>query len=167
MLLPFPCQNRVSEARSRDRSTRVAQTWGMGPSDRADGPMSWLSIRFKNRVEILGATLVPVPGYISLGGYTVACSLGWLGRALNLMPQVPPTTTISSTNFETVFTAGTLKAYKQTKMDIGSHPPAIQLQSYGSPNAILAVLRAHVQTLDSLISLKVLTKPGQSGWIQP
>ena len=65
------------------------------------------------------------------------------------MSQVPPTsTTIPSTNFETVFTAA-LKAYnKQTKKDIASHPLAVQLQSYDSPNAILTVLRAQVQTLD-------------------
>lgn len=72
-----------------------------------------------------------------------------MGRALNSMSQVPPTsTTIPSTNFETAFTAA-LKAYnKQTKKDIASHPLAVQLQSYDSPNAILTVLRAQVQTLD-------------------
>ena len=63
------------------------------------------------------------------------------------MSQVPPTV-VSSTNFDTIFTAA-LKAYnKQTKKDIASHPLAVQLQSYDSPNAILTVLRAQVQTLD-------------------
>lgn len=63
------------------------------------------------------------------------------------MSQVPPTV-VSSTNFDTIFTAA-LKAYnKQTKKDIASHPLAVQLQSYDSPNAILTVLRDQVQTLD-------------------
>ncbi|KAI9430848.1 hypothetical protein H4582DRAFT_2133410, partial [Lactarius indigo] len=63
------------------------------------------------------------------------------------MSQVPSTST-SSTNFETVFTAA-LEAYKtQTKRDIASHPLAAQLQSCDSPGAILAVLRTQVQTFD-------------------
>ncbi|KAH9170741.1 hypothetical protein EDB89DRAFT_1251142 [Lactarius sanguifluus] len=63
------------------------------------------------------------------------------------MSQVPSTST-SSANFETIFIAA-LEAYKKhTKRDIASHPLAAQLQSCGSPSAILAVLRTQVQTFD-------------------
>jgi hypothetical protein len=65
------------------------------------------------------------------------------------MPQVPSTaTSCTSTDFETIFRAA-LDAYKdQTKKDIASHPLAAQLQSCDSSSAILAVLRAQVQTVD-------------------
>lgn len=63
------------------------------------------------------------------------------------MSQTPSTST-SSTNFETIF-ATALKEYKkQTKRDIASHPLAEQLQSCDSPGAILAVLRARVQKFE-------------------
>ncbi|KAI9447180.1 hypothetical protein BJY52DRAFT_1177107 [Lactarius psammicola] len=63
------------------------------------------------------------------------------------MSQVPSTST-SSTNFETIFTAA-LKAYKQqTKRDLASHPLATRLQSCDSPCAIIAMLRAQFQTFD-------------------
>ena len=64
------------------------------------------------------------------------------------MSEVPPTSTTSSPNFETIFTAA-LEAYKKkTKKDITSHPLAARLQSCDSSNAILAVLRAQVQAND-------------------
>ena len=63
------------------------------------------------------------------------------------MSQVPSTST-SSTNFETIFTAALKEYKKQTKKDIASHPLATQLQSCDSSSAILAVLRAQVQTFD-------------------
>jgi hypothetical protein len=63
------------------------------------------------------------------------------------MSRVPSTST-SSTSFESLFTAA-FKAYKeQTKNDIASHPLATQLQSCDSPSAILAVLRTQVQAVD-------------------
>ena len=63
------------------------------------------------------------------------------------MSQISPTT-ISSPNFDTIFTAA-LDAYKKkTKKDIASHPLAAQLQSCDSSNAILVVLRAQVQAND-------------------
>ncbi|KAF8266712.1 hypothetical protein EI94DRAFT_1701550 [Lactarius quietus] len=63
------------------------------------------------------------------------------------MSQVPSTSK-SSTNFETIFTAA-LEAYKkQTKRDIASHPLASQLKSCDSSSAILAILRSQVQTFD-------------------
>ncbi|KAF8261661.1 hypothetical protein EI94DRAFT_1705377 [Lactarius quietus] len=63
------------------------------------------------------------------------------------MSQVPSTST-SSTNFETIFTAA-LEAYKrQIKNDITSHPLAIELKSCDSSSAILAILRTQVQTFD-------------------
>ncbi|KAH9037511.1 hypothetical protein EDB85DRAFT_609212 [Lactarius pseudohatsudake] len=64
------------------------------------------------------------------------------------MSQVQvPSTTPSSTDFQTIFTTA-LEAYKQqTKTDISSHPLAAQLQSCDSPTAILAVLRAQSQSV--------------------
>ena len=63
------------------------------------------------------------------------------------MSQVPSTST-SSTIFETIFSAA-LKAYKnQTKKDIASHPLSAQLQSCDTPSSILAVLRTQVQTFE-------------------
>ncbi|KAI9441064.1 hypothetical protein BJY52DRAFT_511493 [Lactarius psammicola] len=78
------------------------------------------------------------------------------------MSQVPSTST-SSTDFETIFRAA-LEAYnKQTKKDIASHPLAVQLQSCDSPGAILTVLRAQVQAFDQSRSAdEKLTK-----WLDP
>ncbi|KAH9024331.1 hypothetical protein EDB84DRAFT_1615688 [Lactarius hengduanensis] len=59
-----------------------------------------------------------------------------------------PSTSASSANFETIFIAALEVYKKQTKRDIASHPLAAQLQSCGSPSAILAVLRTQVQTFD-------------------
>ncbi|KAI9461937.1 hypothetical protein BJY52DRAFT_1222141 [Lactarius psammicola] len=78
------------------------------------------------------------------------------------MSQVPSTPT-SSANFETIFTAALKEYKKQTKKDIASHPLATQLQSCGSPTAILAVLRAQVQAFDQCQSAdEKLTK-----WLDP
>jgi hypothetical protein len=76
------------------------------------------------------------------------------------MPQVPST---SSTNFETLI-AATLEEYKKkTKKDIASHPLAAELKSCESPGAILAILRAQVQTFDKSQSAdEKLTK-----WLDP
>jgi hypothetical protein len=63
------------------------------------------------------------------------------------MSQVPSTST-SSQNFETIFAAALKEYKKRTKKDIDSHPLADQLQSCGSPNAVLAVLQTQVQTFD-------------------
>ena len=63
------------------------------------------------------------------------------------MSQVPTTST-SSTTFETIFTAALKEYKKQTKTDIASHPLATQLQSCDSSSAIIAVLRTQVQTVD-------------------
>jgi hypothetical protein len=63
------------------------------------------------------------------------------------MAQVLSTST-SSANFETIFTAA-LKAYKkQTKKDIATHPLAAELQSCDSSSAIIAILRTQIQTFD-------------------
>jgi hypothetical protein len=63
------------------------------------------------------------------------------------MSQVPSTST-SSTNFETIFTTA-LNAYKkQTKKDITAHPLATELQSCDSSSAIIAILRTQVQNFD-------------------
>jgi hypothetical protein len=64
------------------------------------------------------------------------------------MSQVPSTSN-SSSNFETVFVAALEDYKKQTKKDIASHPLAAQLNSCGSPNAVLSVLKSQVQTFDS------------------
>ncbi len=78
------------------------------------------------------------------------------------MSQVLSTST-SSADFQTVFSAA-LHAYKkQTKQDIASHPLAAQLQSCDSSSAILAVLRAQVQAFDqSQTAHEKLTK-----WLDP
>ncbi|KAI9461935.1 hypothetical protein BJY52DRAFT_165874 [Lactarius psammicola] len=81
------------------------------------------------------------------------------------MSQVPSTSTssTSSTNFETIFTAALKEYKKQTKKDIASHPLATQLQSCNSPGAILAVLRTQVQAFDQSQSAdEKLTK-----WLDP
>lgn len=64
------------------------------------------------------------------------------------MSQVPSTST-SSPNFETVFTAALKEYEKQTKKDIDSHPLAAELKSCNSPNAVLTVLQTQVNTFDS------------------
>ncbi|KAI9433096.1 hypothetical protein BJY52DRAFT_1218810 [Lactarius psammicola] len=78
------------------------------------------------------------------------------------MSQVPSTST-SSTDFQTIFRAA-LEAYKQqTKKDIASHPLAVQLQSCDSPSAILTVLQAQVQAFHQSQSAdEKLTK-----WLDP
>ncbi|KAH9055850.1 hypothetical protein EDB83DRAFT_2316187 [Lactarius deliciosus] len=78
------------------------------------------------------------------------------------MSRVQPTET-SSMDFEKIFGAA-LEAYKkQTKKDIASHPLATQLQSCDSPSAILAILRAQVQTFEQSQSAdERLTK-----WLDP
>ncbi|KAF8260552.1 hypothetical protein EI94DRAFT_889486 [Lactarius quietus] len=61
------------------------------------------------------------------------------------MSEVPSTST-SSPNFETIFTAALEEYKKQTKKDIASHPLAAELNSCDSPNAVLTVLQTQVQT---------------------
>jgi hypothetical protein len=64
------------------------------------------------------------------------------------MAQLPSTSSASSTNFESIFSAA-LKVYnKQTKKDIASHPLATELQSCDSSSAIIAILRTQIQTFD-------------------
>jgi hypothetical protein len=78
------------------------------------------------------------------------------------MTQVPSTST-SSTNFETILTAALEEYKKKTKNDIASHPLAAQLKSCDSPGAILAVLQAQVQASDKSQSTdEKLTK-----WLDP
>src|SRR6266571_3244531 len=78
------------------------------------------------------------------------------------MSQVPSAAT-SFTDVQSTFRVA-LEGYKQqTKTDISSHPLAAQLQSCGSPSAILAVLRAQVQAYDQSQSAdENLTK-----WLDP
>ena len=54
----------------------------------------------------------------------------------------------SRSNLDTIFN-GALRTYKKkTGNDITSHPLATELQSCDSPDAILAVLRKQIPTLD-------------------
>jgi len=67
-------------------------------------------------------------------------------------PQVimssPPSQSTSRSNLDSIFNSA-LQAYKKkTGKDIASHPLATELQSCDSPNAILAVLRRQVPSLD-------------------
>ena len=58
------------------------------------------------------------------------------------------TTATSSTNFQLIVD-NALKAYeKRTKLDLFSHPLAVELQDCNSPSAILAVLHRQAQGLD-------------------
>ena len=59
-----------------------------------------------------------------------------------------PSTSISTPNFDTIFTAALKDYKKQTKKDIASHPLATQLESCHSPDGILTVLQTQVQTFD-------------------
>ena len=78
------------------------------------------------------------------------------------MSQIP-STTASSPSFETIFKEALEEYEKKTKKDIASHPLAAQLKSCDSPSAILAILRAQVQTSDkSQIADERLTK-----WLDP
>ncbi|KAI9429695.1 hypothetical protein H4582DRAFT_2134408 [Lactarius indigo] len=78
------------------------------------------------------------------------------------MSQIPSTSN-SSKNFETIFTAA-LKSYKQqTKRDLTSHPLATRLQSCDSPHAIIAMLRAQFQTSDKSQS----ANEGWTKWLDP
>jgi hypothetical protein len=80
------------------------------------------------------------------------------------MSQIPSTAT-SSTSFETIIAAALEEYNKKTKTDLASHPLAAQLKSYEleCPSAILAILRAQVQTFDKSQSAdERLTK-----WLDP
>ena len=78
------------------------------------------------------------------------------------MSKVQSTTT-TSTHFETVIAAALEEYKKKTKKDIASHPLAAELKSCESTGAILAILRAQVQTFDKSQSAdEKLTK-----WLDP
>ena len=66
------------------------------------------------------------------------------------MSQDPgePSSSTSSPNFDSIFTAALEKYKKRTKKDIAAHSLAAQIQSCDSPNAVLTVLQAQVQTFD-------------------
>ena len=60
----------------------------------------------------------------------------------------PPSQSTSRSNFDSIFNSA-LRAYnKKTGKDIASHPLATELQSCDSPDAILAILRRQVASLD-------------------
>jgi len=60
----------------------------------------------------------------------------------------PPSQSTSRSNFDSIFNSA-LQAYKKkTGKDIASHPLATELQSCDSPNAMLAILRRRVPSLD-------------------
>jgi hypothetical protein len=68
-----------------------------------------------------------------------------------------------STNFETIIAAALEEYKRKTKQDIASHPLAAELKSCESTSAILAILRAQVQTFDkSQCADEKLTK-----WLDP
>ena len=70
-------------------------------------------------------------------------------------PHLPPATmsstpsqSTSRSNLDSIFNAA-LQAYKKkTGKDITSHPLATELQSCHSPDAVLAVLRSQIPSLD-------------------
>ena len=72
-------------------------------------------------------------------------------------------TVTSSTNFEAVIAAALEEYKRKTMTDIASQPLAAELKSCESPSAILAILRAQVQTSDKSQSPdEKLTK-----WLDP
>ena len=72
-------------------------------------------------------------------------------------------TAASSTNLEAKIAAAFEEYKKKTKIDIASHPLATELRSCQSTGAILAILRAQVQTFDKSQSPdEKLTK-----WLDP
>ena len=74
-----------------------------------------------------------------------------------------PSTSASSTSFETIFNAALEEYERKTKKNIASHPLAAHIKSCDSPSAILAVLRAQVQESDKSQSAdERLTK-----WLDP
>ena len=62
--------------------------------------------------------------------------------------EADPSTSTSSPNFDTIFTAALNKYKKRTKKDIAAHSLAAQIESCDSPNAVLAVLQTQVETFD-------------------
>ncbi len=86
---------------------------------------------------------------------------GTFSSYTSTMSQVSSSAT-SSTNLETSFKAALTAYEKQTKQDITSHPLLAQLQSCDSPSAILVVLRAQVQLIDTQNADDKLTK-----WLDP
>ena len=64
------------------------------------------------------------------------------------MHHQAPSSSTSSSNFQSIFNAA-LKAYqKKTKRDLLAHPLAAQLQACKSPGDILAVLQDKVKEFD-------------------
>ena len=63
------------------------------------------------------------------------------------MSQAPSTST-STSNFDTIFAAALKDYKKQTKKDIASHPLAAALESCHSSDGILTVLQTQIQTFD-------------------
>ncbi|KAI9442910.1 hypothetical protein H4582DRAFT_1141709 [Lactarius indigo] len=64
------------------------------------------------------------------------------------MSHSPNTTSISSSNFRTVFVSALREYEKKTKTDLHTHPLATQLQSCQSSTDILAVLHDKVNEFD-------------------
>ena len=62
--------------------------------------------------------------------------------------EADPSTSTSSPNFDSIFTAALNKYKKRTKKDIAAHSLAAQIESCDSPNAVLTVLQTQVQTFD-------------------
>ena len=99
-----------------------------------------------------GAVLAPLPWYHH---QTVHSQL--------TMSLTPPASTLSSSNFQSIFCAS-LKAYeKKTKNDLLSHPLAAQLQACNSPGDILAILQDKVNELDQSRSVNERL----SQWLNP
>ena len=69
---------------------------------------------------------------------------GHLGCSPRSIMSTAPFTSTSQSNFVSIFNAA-LEFYKcKTKKDLSSHPLLLNLQSCGSPEAVLTVLREQV-----------------------
>ncbi|KAH9073600.1 hypothetical protein EDB83DRAFT_2260404, partial [Lactarius deliciosus] len=86
------------------------------------------------------STLIAGPSYFPLIADQLIC--------ITLPMSQAPSTSTSSSNFQSIFNAA-LKAYeKKTKKDLLAHPLAAQLQACNSPADILLVLQDKVNELD-------------------
>ena len=80
------------------------------------------------------------------------------------MSHVPSSSTsITSSNFQSIFYAAARAYEKKTKKDLLAHPLAAQLQACNNPGDILAVLQAKVNEFDQLRS----ADERLSRWLNP
>ena len=101
-------------------------------------------------------------------GHRGSAGASFLVSPSNSSPQLtmsltPSASTLSSSNFQSIFCASLKADEKKTKNDLLSHPLAAQLQACNSPGDILAVLQDKVNELDQSRSVNERL----SQWLNP